>query len=64
MNFEDEKNIFENFQYCFWGYQTFTLTRGQTNKGYKNTNPDKDIHLLIFVSYTWKRILEKGIRIG
>ena len=38
--------------------------RGQTNRGYKNTNPDTDIHLLIFVSYKWNRILEKGIRIG
>ena len=40
------------------------LGRSKTNRVYKNTNPDTDIHLLIFVSYKRNRIFEKGIRIG
>ena len=40
------------------------MVRGQTNWGYKNTNQDTDIHLLIFVCYKQNRILDKGIRIG
>ena len=39
-------------------------SRGQMNRGYKNMNPDTDIHFLIFISYKRNRILEKGIRIG
>ena len=42
---------------CSLGHLSCLLSRGQTNMGYKNTNPD--IHLLIFVSYKRNRILEE-----
>ena len=36
--------------------------RGQTDRGYKN--PEPDISTLLFVSFNWNRIFQIAIRLG
>ena len=39
--------------------ERYLIGRGQTNRGYKNTNPDTGIHLLIFISHKTNQIFDR-----